>query len=143
MTGTVWCAPSLHSSPQPSPQPPPRRSSLLKHRWRCTSSNLLYLVSCTKQDRSCNSQLQYVGETGRRVCDRFQEHRGSVTNPKQFGTSKPVGAHFQQPGHSVRDMNILPIEKIRSKDPFVRKIRESFYIKKLDTLEPFGLNKKR
>ena len=67
---------------------------------------------------------------------------GSVTNPKQFGTSKPVGAHFQQPGHSVKDMNILPIEKIRSKDPFVIKIRKSLCIKKLDTLEPFGLNKK-
>ena len=115
----------------------------IKSKMDCTTENVIYLVSCNKQDNSCSSGIQYVGETGRRLCDRFQEHRGTITNPTHLGTTKPVGAHFQQPGHTVRDLKIIPIEKIRSSDPYVRKIRESYYIKKLDTLEPVGLNRKQ
>ena len=65
-----------------------------------------------------------------------------MTNQSQIGTNKPVSAHLQKPGHSVRDMNIVLVEKIRSQNPFVRKIRESFYIKGMDTLEPCGMNRK-
>ena len=86
--------------------------------------------------------MQYVGETGRRVCDRVQEHRGSATNPSEANTNKPVGKHFRLPGHGLKDMNILPIEKLQSNDPWIRKIREKFYIQRLETLEPSGLNKK-
>ena len=76
------------------------------------------------------------------VCDRILEHRGSVTNPAQANTTKPVGQHFRQPGHAVCNMKALPIEHVRSKDPWIRTVREKFYIKKLATPEPFGLNKK-
>ena len=114
----------------------------IKSKMDCMTQNVIYLISCNKQDNSCSSGIQYVGETARRLCDRFQEHRGTITNPSQLGTTKPVGAHFQQPGHTVRDLKIIPIEKIRSLDPYVRKIRESYYIKKLDTFEPVGLNRK-
>ena len=108
----------------------------------CTTSNVIYTITCSKQDNSCKDMVQYVGETCRRVCDRILEHRGSVTNPAQANTTKPVGQHFRQPGHAVSDMKVLPIEHVRSKDPWIRKVREKFYIKKLATLEPFGLNKK-
>ena len=47
---------------------------------------------------------------------------------------KPIGRHFRQAGHDPHNyLVMLPIEKICDKDPFVRKARESFYIKKLIT----------
>ena len=42
-------------------------------------------------------------------------------------------------GHSVCDLEIIPIEKIRQDNPLVRKVRESFYIDKFDSAKN-GLN---
>ena len=51
-------------------------------------------------------------------------------------TTKPVGRHFRLTGHVAhRDFRFLPIEKIQSKDPFVRKVRESMWIKRCGTLK--------
>ena len=100
----------------------------------CISENVIYCITCTKGNRCCKEKPQYIGETGRRACDRFQEHRGSITNPSQSNTTKPVGAHFQLPGHSINDLQIVPIEKVRSANPWIRKAREQFYIRKFDTI---------
>ena len=66
---------------------------------------------------------------------RFGEHVGSVTQPSQANTSKPVGAHFRLPGHSHSDMVFLPIEKVASKDKFVLEAREDYWIKKYDCIK--------
>ena len=104
----------------------------------CVSENVIYCLTCTKGNRNCKEKPQYIGETGRRICDRFQEHRGTITNLSQRTTTKPVGEHFHLPGHSIKDIQIIPIEKVRSDDPWIRKAREQFYIRKFDT----SLNKK-
>ena len=46
-----------------------------------------------------------------------------------------MGAHFRQPGHSHSDLVFLPIEKVMSKDQFVVEARESFWIKKYNSLK--------
>ena len=44
-------------------------------------------------------------------------------------TVKPVGSHFRLPGHHPhRDCKMVPIEKINSSEPFVRRAREAYYI---------------
>jgi hypothetical protein len=50
---------------------------------------------------------------------RFGEPVGSVTQPSQANTNKPVGPHFRLPGHSNSDMVFLFIEKVVNKDKLV------------------------
>ena len=65
---------------------------------------------------------------------RFSEHVGSVTQPGHSNTNKPVGVHFRSAGHSHNDMRMLPIEKVRSSDPFVLEARERYWIQKYQSV---------
>ena len=53
-----------------------------------------------------------------------------------------VSLHFNQAGHSINDVRLIPIELIRSKRDSVRKAREAHLINKAKTLHPFGINKR-
>ena len=44
-----------------------------------------------------------------------------------------TGEHFNKPGHTMADMKISILEKIKSQDPQLRKIRESLFIQKFNT----------
>ena len=114
---------------------------LIQGRMTCKSSNLLYMITCEKGGPTCPSKDQYVGETGQTGEERFSEHRNTVVQDYHQGTTKPVGAHFQGPGHSVSDLRFTPIEKIHTNNIFVRKCREKRLINQLDLIR-FGLNKK-
>ena len=79
-----------------------------------------------------------MGECGDGINSSFTHrlagHLGTATNRSQADTTKPVGVHFQLPGHNPeRDMMMIPIEKIT--DTFVRKARESLYIKIFKSLK--------
>ena len=97
----------------------------------CLSRNIIYCITCDK------CQMQYIGETGRSAKDRFKEHIGYV---EKLQLEKATGMHFNLPGHSVSDMKFVILEKIYSKDPDVRKERESLFIKNFNTLHK-GINK--
>ena len=80
----------------------------------------------------------YVGECGdsenSSFTHRFSTHLGSASQPCQEDTTKPLGRHFRLPGHEPHgDLTMIPIEKISDKEPFLRKARESFYIKLFNT----------
>ena len=78
---------------------------------------------------------QYVGVTRRPAKVRCGEHVGPTTQPCHANTTKPVGAHFRLAGHSHGDLVFLPIEKIVSKDRFVQEARETYWIKKYDSVK--------
>ena len=69
------------------------------------------------------------------------EHRGYITQK----TNHPVGQHFNSPGHSVADLQVIGIEKVfpsRKKNANLselRKIRESYWINKYDFVR-YGAN---
>ena len=64
-----------------------------------TPANVIYCVTCTY----CNKL--YIGETGRRLGDRFREHLRDVErNDKD--ASKPVARHFNLPNHSKQHMAV-------------------------------------
>ena len=92
----------------------------------------------------CNRcHLQYIGETKRRLKDRFNEHRRLVdkTNTKSKPTT--VSEHFlSQPNHCHTDMQLIPLELIHSSRDSIRKARESLLIDLAGTLEPHGLNRR-
>ena len=86
------------------------------------------LISCKK----CS--IQYVGETENPLHIRMNGHRSDIRTGK---TEKPVAAHFTLPDHSVDDLEVMGIEKIRESDTTQwRKLREKYWIFTLKTLTP-------
>ena len=91
----------------------------------------------------CNRcHKQYIGETKRRLKDRFNEHRRPVD--KQTNSSKPttVSEHFLSNDHNASDMLLIPLELTKSNRDSVRKAREAYLIDRGQTLEALRLNKR-
>ena len=93
------------------------------------------MIQCNR----CN--LQYIGETKRRLKDCFNEHRRIIDNlntkskpPQPQNTSSPPLT-----GNTANDMQLIPIEKVYSNRDSIRKAREAFLITKGRTLLPHGL----
>ena len=99
----------------------------------CTTSNCIYMIHCVKDN--CN--MRYIAETKRIMKFRLAEHRGYVTNQI---LSTPTGEHFNLPGHSLADLTMVILEKVRSQDDLYRKEREKYFIRKFNTYYR-GLNK--
>ena len=82
----------------------------------------MYKILCQK----CQDFV-YYGETGRPLRIRFREHKGDIENAR----AKPVSQHFNLPGHTLADVIFIGIERVvPAGDTFVRKERESFYIRR-------------
>jgi hypothetical protein len=97
----------------------------------CGSSNIVYLITCTK----CN--IQYVGETGQSLRERFNAHRSDILLNK----NTPVGIHFNSINHNASHLLVIPIEKLdTSSNINNRRTREYFWQLKLNTIFPKGLN---
>jgi hypothetical protein len=94
----------------------------------CNTKNVIYLVNCIK------CQKQYVGQTGRRLKDRLNSHRSNIHNSIQTA----VAIHFNEPPHNYTHLKIIPIEVVD--DSAERINRETFWIQKLKTKYPSGLN---
>ena len=102
-----------------------------KDKVNCKTSNIIYGIKCDH----CG-KIVYVGETGTSIYERFQNHLSSIRRMKD----DPVANHFQEGEHMLRDVKIIGIEKMKTRDIHFRKVRESFWIQKLKTLTPQGLN---
>ena len=96
----------------------------------CKSANVVYLISCLR------CKMQYVGETGRSLCERFAQHKFAVTSH----LATPIGIHFNSSNHSLNDLSILPIELCNSADVNTRRQREQYWQQTLGTIYPTGLN---
>ena len=103
----------------------------IRHNMTCETTNLVYLLFCHK----CN-HTQYVGETKNTLKQRFYLHRSNI----KTNTGTPVALHFNQPNHSLSDLRCIPIEKQFSNIHENRLRRERFWINKLKTVLPHGLN---
>ena len=53
---------------------------------------------------------QYIGETKRTLRERFKEHRQVTNNPLHANVTAAVPSHFNQPGHSITDMELILLE---------------------------------
>ena len=79
----------------------------------------------------------YIGETGRRLADRFREHRLDVLHKK---SDLPVAQHFNSPGHSLEDVRVAVLKSgLARKD--VRQREEMRQIFNFQTLAPRGINR--
>ena len=79
-----------------------------------------------------------IGETGRRLSDRFAEHLRSLRNND---VDKPVARHFNAANHSISDIKVCAISPISGGNDS-RKRHEKRLILKIGTIHPHGLNER-
>ena len=60
---------------------------------------LCVVIECLKE----NCKLRYVGETERKLKERFSDHKQYV---KSIIPTQATGEHFNLPGHSLSDMSL-------------------------------------
>ena len=99
-----------------------------------TSTNVVYCLQCNKE----NCKQIYVGQTQRTLKERFGEHKTSVRKE----ANNAIGGHFNGPGHSIANMNIIALEKVYTPGQATIEKRESLYINKLEA-EFRGLNRQK
>ena len=126
--GRPRCVTCAHTNPSQTLDTPGGQLRF-EDKFTCTTSNLIYVLSC----RKC-SKL-YIGETGRRLGDRFREHIRSVG----ANTDLPVGKHFSSPGHSVGDV-LVSVICAGFRTTMVRRSMEARLIFRHKTLQPNGMN---
>ena len=84
--------------------------------------------------------LQHIGETGRRLGDRFREHLRDVElNDKD--ASKHVVRHFNLPNHSKQHMAVCGLY-LQQGSSESRKTLEQKFIFQIGTLNPHGINER-
>lgn len=109
---------------------------IFKHFWNCASKFCVYVISCL-------CPLIYVGSSSRSVKVLILEHVNRIRNSIM---EAPLTQHFTEKGHDPLSLRFCVIEQIQSttdKDR-VRLLhqRETFWIHKLNSVQPSGLNEK-
>jgi len=107
----------------------PNGSYTIRSSFNCTTKNVVYAISCL-----CCGMI-YIGETLRRLGDRFREHLRDIRNNTR---TSPVAQHFHRPGHSIEDVTVGVLLQCSSDQH--RKETEMRLIQKLGTLDPQGMN---
>ncbi len=95
----------------------------------CKTENVIYLITC----KICG--LQYVGET-EKLHTRINLHRSDWMTRKLYRSQ--VAEHFSFPGNTFSDITLIAIANNPSSE--TRKEKESYWICRLRTLKPSGLN---
>src|ERR1051325_1102470 len=106
------------------------KSFRLKEDLNCSSSNVVYLITCLK------CKIQYVGETVRPLRERINNHRSCIN----VNRDTPIGIHFNSIDHNRSDLQVIPIEKVKTNSINERRAREYFWQLTLGTIFPKGLN---
>ena len=86
----------------------PKRSIKITDHFTCTPANVIYCITCTL------CKKLYIGETGRRLGDRFREHLSDVEKDDQ-NASKSVARHFNLPNHSNQHMVVCGLSRVAQK----------------------------
>jgi hypothetical protein len=98
--------------------------------FNCNSTNVIYLISCKK------CAVQYIGQTGRTLRDRLNNHRSTIITRKKTA----IAIHFNEPFHCLNDLTIMPIHSLEGMAINARLELENSYMIKLNTKYPNGLN---
>ena len=64
------------------------------------------------------------------------DHRSSIKTRKKTS----IAVHFNLPGHSIRDLKIVVVEHLTADSKTERKGKERFWMSKLGTKFPLGIN---
>ena len=113
----------------------PRNKTIyrIRHNFTCKSTNVIYLITCTK------CKKQYVGYTTQQLNTRLNHHRTCIHNKKPTYIHK----HFNLPDHAITNLTIQPIDTTTTDSKNVQQEllnKEIFWINTLRTLTSYGLN---
>ena len=110
----------------------PNRSIKVTDHFTCISTNVIYCMTCTLCKKI------YIGETGRRLVDRFCEH---LRDAQQNNTdaSKPAARHFNVPNHSHHNMTIYGLSLHHGNTESGKNLEQKF-IFQLGILSPYGIH---
>ena len=112
----------------------PKRSIKITDHLTCTSVDVIYCITFT----FCNEL--YIGETGRRLGDRFREYvRDVERNDKD--ASKPVARHLNLPNHSKQHMAVCGLSLHLGSSECCKTLEKKF-IFQIGTLNPYGMNER-
>ena len=103
----------------------------LNKTFNCKTENIIYLIECEK------CEMRYIGETERSLSERIGEHKTYIRTKK---LNQPTGYHFNLPGHSLDQLKVTVLERVTKTSALYRKERESYFIRKFNTLNR-GMNK--
>ena len=99
----------------------------------CKSANIIYLVTCKK----CG--FQGVGS-----CTKLSQRVSNyITSIEKKSPGCNIEKHFLKADHSISDFSVLGIVKLENPPPDpIDRLREfeGYWMIKLNTLEPYGLN---
>ena len=112
----------------------PKRSIKITDHFTCTSAKVIYCITCIL------CKKLYIGETGRRLGDRFREHLRDVEKDDKNAT-KPVARHFNLPNHSMQHMAVCGLS-LHQGNTESRKTLEQKFIFQIGTLYPDGINER-
>ena len=97
----------------------------------CIYATIIYCITCSYCKNS------YIGETGRRLGDRFREHLRDVEgNARQIQTSRYT---LDLPNHSKQHMAVCGLS-LHLGNSGSRKILEQKFISQNGALNPHGIN---
>ena len=109
----------------------PRDLIKITDHFACTSANVITYTYCQKL---------YIGETGRRLGDRFREHLRDVErNVKD--ASKSVARHFHLLSHSKQHIAVCGLS-LHLGSSESRKTLQQKFIFQIGTLNPYGINER-
>ena len=74
------------------------------------------------------------------VSKRMNSHKFDITSFMDPSFSSNVATHFNSEGHSMKDFSFMPIDIVSNN--IDRLCKETYWIHKLKTLSPDGLNSK-
>ena len=105
----------------------------------CDSTHVVYTIKCVL----CN-RLVYVGETALALSLRMNNHLSTI----RCHRDTPVATHFNSPGHNLTHIRFTAVQSFEHSNLDLvhlttkRREAENLWIKKLETLQPIGLNLK-
>ena len=100
----------------------------MRHHISCSSCNFIYMIQCNKLNVTCNTSAKLNASSR----DGFGEHRRSIEkarNPHHFYHPTVVSDRLlPSRSHSIKDIELIPLELINSDSDGIRKAREGFLI---------------
>ena len=110
----------------------PKMTFTISKSFTCQTHNLVYAINCTHCGKI------YIGETGRTLDIRFQEHIADIRHARD----RPVARHFNSAHHTTQHVRVRGLWLMPTPDEVERKLMETHLIRKLGTLAPLGLNER-
>ena len=79
----------------------------------CQSHNVVYAICCKKE----NCKQVYIGETKRILKFWLDDHCGYINS----NIDNATGSHFNLAGHSLADLSVTVLERVKKQDNAFRK----------------------